>query len=125
MILIGSRGCGYKLGVSWLGLRLTDHLPESEVLSTILDTAKGVSTRQRWGEGMQLSYILYTGEMLAVTNLNQNLTRYDIDYGNLCLIRLKRRHTVSLRDLNLVTASISPSIQDVLELHALSPPLAG
>ena len=27
-------------------------------------------------------------------------------------------------DLNLVTASISPSIQDVRELHALSPPLA-
>ena len=27
-------------------------------------------------------------------------------------------------DLNLVTASISPSIQDVRELHALSPPSA-
>ena len=31
---------------------------------------------------------------------------------------------MSLRDLNLVTASISPSIQDVRELHALSPPSA-
>ena len=28
-------------------------------------------------------------------------------------------------DLNLVTASISSSIQDVRELHALSPPSAG
>ena len=28
----------------------------------------------------------------------------------------KRRHTASLRDLNLVTASILPSIQDVREL---------
>ena len=33
----------------------------------------------------------------------------------------KKRHTASL---NLVTASISPSIQEVRELHALSPPLA-
>ena len=35
-----------------------------------------------------------------------------------CLIRLKQRHTASLRDLNLVIASILPSIQDVRELHA-------
>ena len=33
-----------------------------------------------------------------------------------------KRHTASLRDY---TASISPSIQDVRKLHALSPPLAG
>ena len=32
-----------------------------------------------------------------------------------CLIRLKQRHTASLRDL---IASILPSIQDVRELHA-------
>ena len=60
--------------------------------------------------------------MLAIT---KNLTRYDVNYGNLCLIRLKRHHAASLRDLNLVTASISSSIQDVQELHALSPPSAG
>ena len=41
------------------------------------------------------------------------------------LIRHDRRHNVSDFDLNLVTASISPSIQEVRELHALSPPLAG
>ena len=60
--------------------------------------------------------------MLAVTKFKSH---YDVDYGNLCLIRLKRRHTASICDLNLVTASISPSIQDVQELHALSPPSAG
>ena len=47
--------------------------------------------------------------MLSVTKF--------VDYDNLCLIRLKRHHTASLRDFNLVTASISPSIQDVRELH--------
>ena len=33
--------------------------------------------------------------------------------------------TKSRNDLNLVTASISSSIQDVRELHALSPPSVG
>ena len=57
--------------------------------------------------------------MLAVTKFkskSDTLIRV-----NMTLIRLKRLHTASLRDLNLVTASISPSIQDVRELHALSP----
>ena len=65
--------------------------------------------------------LLYRGRNAGVLNLNQNLTRYDVDYGNLCLIMLKRCHTASLRDLNLVTASISPSIQDIREFHTLSP----
>ena len=40
------------------------------------------------------------------------------------MIDVITRINVSDFDLNLVTASISPSIQDVRELHALSPPLA-
>ena len=35
------------------------------------------------------------------------------------------RQLMSGFDLNVVTASISPSVQHVRELHALSPPLAG
>ena len=40
------------------------------------------------------------------------------------MIYVITRINVSDFDLNLVTASISPSIQDVRELHALSPPSA-
>ena len=40
------------------------------------------------------------------------------------MIDIITRINVSDFDLNLVTASISPSIQDVRELHALSPPSA-
>ena len=38
------------------------------------------------------------------------------------MIDVITRINMSDFDLNLVTASISPSIQDVRELHALSPP---
>ena len=50
------------------------------------------------------------GEMLAVTKFKSKSDT--LIRRRSCLIRLKRRHTASLRDLNLVTASISPSIQD-------------
>ena len=40
------------------------------------------------------------------------------------MIDVITRINMSDFDLNLVTASISPSIQDVRELHALSPPSA-
>ena len=35
-----------------------------------LSLAKGVSTRQRWGEGMQVPYSLYRGQMMAGPQLN-------------------------------------------------------
>ena len=61
---------------------------EDYITTTVYQPAKG-------GERAYSHTSCIEGEML---DLNQNLTR--------C-------HTASLHDLNLVTASISPSIQDV------------
>ena len=41
-----------------------------------------------------------------------------------CLNKVIIIHTASLGDLNIITARILPSIQDVREFHALSPPSA-
>ena len=55
-------------------------------------------------------------EMLKVTIFK---SKSDIDHALLHKVII---HTASFGDLNLITASILPSIQDVREFHALSPP---
>ena len=75
---------------------------------------------------MQLLYILYIyiarGRKFNAGGyyLNQNLTCYDVDNALLHKVII---HTTSLGDLNLIIASISPSIiiQDVQEFHADMP----